>query len=336
MSRHPRPRPHRAIAAHGARPGWRRWFPALVGLALLLLAPALTHAQTANPDSVSLSWTAPGDDSLTGTATSYDLRYATSPITIDNWSTATIVTSVPAPLPAGSSQTTTVHGLTYGTAYYFAIRSVDDAGNWSGLSNVVMWDWQLDLSPPTVPAGLHAGRSGKTINLTWSPDPDADLLGYSVYRATASGGPFTKVSGAVFPGTSWSDVNVPTNVKAVWYAVTATDVSGNESAKSTALQVTLKGSTALALGPVYPNPSSGAGDVSIPLDVPDSMTDATLVIVDATGRRVRTLQLHGLVAGPVNATWDGRGEDGRVTPPGVYRAMVLSASGRTSVRLVRL
>lgn len=331
-----RARAQRLFAAATGRPGWRRWFPALIGLMLLLLAPALTHAQTAGADSVSLTWTAPGDDSLTGTATAYDLRVSTSPITLANWSGATQVTGVPVPLVAGSRQNATVRGLTNGTTYYFALRTVDEVGNWSGISNVLQWTWQLDTAPPSVPSGLHAGRVSKTINLTWSPDPDPDLLGYSVYRATASGGPFTKVSGALLGGASWSDTNVPTSARDVWYAVTATDVSGNESAKSTALQVQIKGSGALALGPVYPNPSGGATSVRIPLDVPDAVSDATIVIVDATGRRVRTLQLHNLVAGSIEAPWDGRNEAGRITPPGVYRAMLVSESTRTSVRLVRL
>jgi hypothetical protein len=83
-----------------------------------------------------LSWTAVGDDSLTGTATSYEVRYATTPITAANFASATAVTGVPAPAAPGTPQSVVVHGLTRQVAYYFALRTVDDAGNRSALSNV--------------------------------------------------------------------------------------------------------------------------------------------------------------------------------------------------------
>ncbi len=40
---------------------------------------------TVTTSSVDLSWTAPGDDGATGTATTYDVRYSTSTITAGNW-----------------------------------------------------------------------------------------------------------------------------------------------------------------------------------------------------------------------------------------------------------
>ena len=44
---------------------------------------------TVTTSSVDLSWTAPGDDGATGTATTYDVRYSTSTITAGNWGSAT-------------------------------------------------------------------------------------------------------------------------------------------------------------------------------------------------------------------------------------------------------
>ena len=87
--------------------------------------------------SVTLRWTAPGDDGMVGRAKAYLLRYSTAPMTDANFANATPITTVPAPMPAGSLETFQVTGLTSNTAYYFALKTVDDAGNWSGLSNVV-------------------------------------------------------------------------------------------------------------------------------------------------------------------------------------------------------
>src|SRR5690348_14650705 len=53
--------------------------------------------------SITVSWTAPGNDGYTGTATSYDIRYSTvGLITETTWSTASQATGEPAPQVAGS------------------------------------------------------------------------------------------------------------------------------------------------------------------------------------------------------------------------------------------
>ncbi|MDZ7392540.1 MAG: Ig-like domain-containing protein [candidate division KSB1 bacterium] len=90
---------------------------------------------TAN--SVTLTWTAPGDDGTVGTAASYDLRYSTSPITATNFDAATQATGLGTPKAAGSTETFTVTGLNSATTYYFALKATDDSGNKSAISNVV-------------------------------------------------------------------------------------------------------------------------------------------------------------------------------------------------------
>lgn len=82
-----------------------------------------------------LIWTAPGDDGVLGQATAYDLRWSTSPITSGNFGAATPVPVQPVPLLGGLPQSYVMTGLTAGTTYYFAIKAVDDAGNWSALQN---------------------------------------------------------------------------------------------------------------------------------------------------------------------------------------------------------
>ena len=86
---------------------------------------------------VYLQWTAPGDDGLVGQATSYDLRYSTSPITAANFAQATAVSGLPALAPAGTQEFCMVQGFNPASNYYAAIRTADERGNWSGLSNLV-------------------------------------------------------------------------------------------------------------------------------------------------------------------------------------------------------
>ena len=93
-------------------------------------------ARSPSATSVALTWTAPGDDDNTGTATVYDIRLSTSLITEENWDQATQLENEPTPQPVGSQETFTVSGLNPNTTYYFAIKTADEVPNWSGLSNV--------------------------------------------------------------------------------------------------------------------------------------------------------------------------------------------------------
>ena len=112
-------------------------------LVLSIVCIRAVHANDATPltanaaGQVTISWTASGDDGSAGRATRYDLRRSSSPITSSNFASATAVTGVPAPQPAGTRETFTVSGLTVGNTYYFAMKVGDEANNWSTMSNVI-------------------------------------------------------------------------------------------------------------------------------------------------------------------------------------------------------
>ena len=86
-------------------------------------------------DTCTLTWTAPGNDGASGTATRYDIRYSIAPLTEDNWDAAARVVNPPAPAPAGSAESFTVTGLAQAIHYYFAVRALDAAWNFAGVSN---------------------------------------------------------------------------------------------------------------------------------------------------------------------------------------------------------
>lgn len=87
--------------------------------------------------SVTLTWTAPGDDGNLGTASSYVIKYLDQPITPANFASAVTVLNPPGPKPAGSVETFEVKGLLANKTYFFALKTLDEAGNVSDLSNVV-------------------------------------------------------------------------------------------------------------------------------------------------------------------------------------------------------
>ncbi|MEK9149913.1 MAG: hypothetical protein AAB267_07710, partial [Candidatus Desantisbacteria bacterium] len=127
--------------------------------------------------SVLLYWTATGDSLCFGTASTYDIRYSTSPITEENFKDATQCQDEPQPLPAGSFESFVVTNLNPGTTYYFAIKVKDDANNWSGISNIGTGNTRLSS-----PKGLVALPNNQSVALSWNPNLEPNIAGYKVYR----------------------------------------------------------------------------------------------------------------------------------------------------------
>lgn len=130
---------------------------ALVGDAT---APATTNnlaVTQIGENNVVLSWTAPGDDGTSGVASAYDLRMSSASINSGNFASATALTPVPAPLLPGQTQTFVVLSLVPGTTYHFALRTRDEANNWSGVSNSPSGTTTtVDVIPPAAVTDLGA------------------------------------------------------------------------------------------------------------------------------------------------------------------------------------
>jgi hypothetical protein len=98
----------------------------------------ITDLEAVSPtlNSITITWTAPGDDRDKGQAAKYDIRYSEQVITDETWGDAEKVVDPPRPKEAGSSEKFVVSGLSSGKTYYFGIKTQDEAGNESELSNI--------------------------------------------------------------------------------------------------------------------------------------------------------------------------------------------------------
>lgn len=142
-------------------------------------------AGTPGVSRVRLTWTAPGDDGNEGRAFIYDMRISESPINDSNFSSCTQIGSLPDPSLSGSEETVILTGLEPGTAYYAAVKSADENGNLSGLSNIA----QFSTHPPlTAPVMISAKRSDteEGIETEWSSGGNSDVF-YHLYRAVPEG-----------------------------------------------------------------------------------------------------------------------------------------------------
>lgn len=223
---------------------------------------------TAEATTVTLSWTAPGNDGHIGAAERYDIRYSEQMITEGNWDQALPLPVIPAPLPAGALQQAAIHGLQANTAYYFAMKAYDDwqwdEPNLSALSNVAVVTTGEDTIPPAPIADLRLVSAGsRTAALQWTATGNDGVYGiasaYDVrFSQTAiNESNWHQASPAANPpapapaGTTESFTVEGLAAESSYYAaVKARDAVGNESALSNVIQFTTAAPDTIDPGPI--------------------------------------------------------------------------------------
>jgi phosphodiesterase/alkaline phosphatase D-like protein len=225
-----------------------------IAIACVGVAAALPAQAQTTWNSVTLSWTTPGDDSLSGTASQFDVRYSTSPITGANFASATRFAGTPAPTAPGTSQNVVVTGLSPATTYYFAIKTADDVPNWSLISNVVSKTTLAapDTIRPVAIANVSVTAvTDSTALLSWTATGDDSLTGTaSSYDIRYSTSPITNANwssasqstGEPAPtasGTTQTFTVRSLNRQVTYYfAMKVADDSGNPSALSNVASAT--------------------------------------------------------------------------------------------------
>ncbi len=98
------------------------------------------------------------------------------------------------------------------------------------------------FSPSTASARVNGGSVtgvnftatallSHTVSLAWTASVSSNISGYKVYRGTASGGPYTLLTGSLVSGTAYTDTNV-TSGQTYYYVVTAVNTGNLESGNS--------------------------------------------------------------------------------------------------------
>ncbi len=176
-------------------------------------APTL-NALTAGNGSVGLTWTTPGSNG--STLTGYRVYRSTSSGTETSLITLGLVNSY------------TDTGLTNGTTYYYKVTALNAVGE-SNLSNERSATPAAPAGAPGAPTLNAAGGNG-SVSLNWTT-PSANgsaLLGYWLYRSTASGA--ETLLGMLGTVNSYTDTGL-TNGTTYYYKITAVNAYG-ESALS--------------------------------------------------------------------------------------------------------
>lgn len=122
----------------------------------------------------------------------------------------------------------------FGSPYRYFVQELAGEQRQSEISAIVGVT-PADTFPPAVPAGLTAVAGVNSIELAWQPNTEEDLGGYQVYRSI-DGGAAERIAGPV-DAPNFSDRTVEIGKK-YSYAITSIDRTGNESARSAAVEVT--------------------------------------------------------------------------------------------------
>ena len=226
--------------------------------------------------------------------------------------------------------------LQYTTNGYFKIRSrwsnkvmaVNGASTADG-AQIVIWDdtgtldqqWRLlptnaspsDVTPLAAPTGLLATANALSVQLTWNAVVAADLAGYSVLRATNSGGPYEIVARGL---TNNSFVDKAANQpRTYYYVVKAADRSLNSSANSAQVSATPTAGPTLTLRYGFDaNANDSSGNANHPIVLSGSPTFVAGrygSAMDLTGTSQYAMLPAGLFASVTNFTiavwvnWDG-------------------------------
>ncbi len=173
---------------------------------------------------------APAEGSTIGTrtpalvvsnATSPDglaLTYAFELYAVDARGVQTLVDSVSG-IPQGATQTSWTSSVSLADGNYsWRARAVDpvQAGPWMASAHFQVL---VDV-PPSPPTGLRAVPGNGNVSLSWTRNPEPDVVGYKVYRAIVSGGPYALVGSPSV--NAFTDMGL-TNGVTVYYVVTALD-----------------------------------------------------------------------------------------------------------------
>lgn len=246
-----------------------------------------------------LSWTSVGDDEYSGNITNgkYVIKYTTDENAA--WNTeSNYQIEITTDTTPGSREGISVGNLTGGTVYYFWVRTYDDVGNISPLSNRATSYATSDRTPPAKITDLSAkaGNNEGEVVLTWTSPGDDGLTGVlqegSMFKIQYSTSPHDTIWSAenaqvsistfnISPGTSlsWTIKNLEPSWE-YYFCIWTRDENSNFSeisnivssypqqdfvppAKITNLQVVLTGGTSVYLLWTAPGDNGNEGVIKV-------------------------------------------------------------------------
>ena len=206
----------------------RQW---VFSLLILLLLPGLCGAVT-NASNV------PSNVTLTVTETTITVKW-----TGDSqangyyvyWGTTSTDLANKIPLTGSLTTTTTISSLTPGTTYYVAVSSYNRNSVESSRSTVQSATTIVDITKPATPTGFGvtsiSSITENSVTLKWNRNTESDLDHYSIYYDITSGSTGNVLTAHDADASSFTVSSLAASTR-YYFAISASDIAGNESDKS--------------------------------------------------------------------------------------------------------
>ena len=215
------------------------------------------------------------------------------------------------------------------TGRYYWLVGVSD-----GTTNVAGPIWTFDLTLPLAVAFKHfnATASRGEVQVRWELASDEPMSGYTLYRRDGAAlQQHIVAQGALTDATgSYLDTSVDAG-NTYRYELLVRTAAGDEF-RSAIATVSLP-ELALMLYQNHPNPFNP--QTTIDYDLP-AAGPVRLLIMDASGRVVRTLVNETQPAGSRSIDWNGRDDSGNAVASGVYFYVLDAGKERLTKKLVLL
>src|SRR3989339_1013382 len=268
-----------------------------------ILPPAqITNLAASNiyTSSVTLTWTATGDDGTTGTATSYDIRYQTLTITSNNWDTANTCTGEPIPKAAGGSESFVISNLSASTTYYFAIKAADEAQSLSTLSNIASGKTLAPADPiaPATIADLQINNvASDSMQLIWTAVGD-----------DGNGGTASAYDIRYMAGTQITSINWDSAIQCIGEPIPKA-AGGSEVFVANQLTSNTMYYFAIKVADEVPNWSAVSNS-------PNAQTTASSDVIPPA--QINTLATSNKTSSSITLTWTAVGDDGTTGTATLY------------------
>jgi hypothetical protein len=157
-----------------------------------------------------------------GTISASNSAVTISSVTSSNSEFTVSGLSLPITIPAGQYASFTVTFAPQISGPVTAtITFADDEGNPLGIENI-----SAGTTPP------------HNVDLSWNASTSQDVIGYNVYRANVSGGPYTKINLTLDPNLNYMDISV-FGGETYYYVTTAVNSNNQESIYSNEVQAVI-------------------------------------------------------------------------------------------------
>lgn len=197
----------------------------------------------------------------------------------------------------------------------------------NGEPDIGPWDDEtlpVELSSFTAVLSVH-----HKVVLTWITQSETGVMGFHIYRNTEADLANAQQITALIDATNTSEQQIYAHtdseinqIGSYYYWLMVADMDGGESFHGpihVIYESPEPGSpeipTFTGLKQVFPNPFNPVANIAYVLAAP---SDVSISIYNMRGQQVRNFQRNNVAAGSWNLTWDGKDQNGRELPSGVY------------------